>query len=501
MPNKRKVQGKVKRRRAVKKRAVLVAKRPKKNRMVKGSIRGSGHYFGDIGRDLGSAAGGFLGNIAGNALGSIFGSGRYKFKRNSLMGASDAGPPVFRSQQNGNVTVSHREYIRDIVGSSTFSLTALSLNPGLVGTFPWLSQLASNFEEFDIRGLVFQYKPTSGSAIASTNNALGTVIMATNYDVDDAPFPDKLHMEAYQFSTSGTSCSNFMHPVECAPSENVLSTQYIRTTAVPTGQDARFYDLGLFQIATVGQQAAVTIGELWVSYEVELRKPRLVTPSMVASADHWTNSLVSTPTWAISASLTPGSSNITSITGNPSQPQTGYLLFFNDPGFYFVAFTSANAAAPWGGLAVNGGTLVGTFASGADSSFSLAQSSVAVMVVTVLITATGGLGYIQAIPTAGGGVIPYDVFVMPLPSGLTTQRDELQDAMKRLLLKFSGTKAIPDLLKYIETRDGESKMVERPTDAREYVQVASTKGDDKSKPIISSSSAAAAGSPPTRWFG
>lgn len=434
-----------------------------------GKIGGRGHYFGDVGGSLGSMAGGFLGKIAGNALGSIFGSGRYKMKRNSLLNAADAGPPVFRSQNNGNVVVSHREYIRDIIGSTTFSSTSFSLNPGLVGTFPWLAQLAANFEEFDIRGMVFQYKPTSGSAIASTNNALGTVIMATNYDVDDAPFPDKLHMEAYQFSTSSTSCTSFMHPIECAPAENVLSTQYIRTGNVPTGQDARFYDLGLFQIATVGQQAAVTIGELWVSYDVELRKPRLTTPSMVAASDHWVNSLVYSNLWAAGAALTPGSSGITYVSSNT-------LLHFNDPGLYLVLATLNNASAVWSGLAVTGGSLVAMFAGDTNSSVSTALSGVATLAFTVNITATGGAGYVTFGPSAASGVNYYDVFVSPLPTGLTTVRGELEEDVRRLMAKYATSYSLEHKSQPV-IRDGEMKMVEvRPsstTDAREVKEATS----------------------------
>jgi len=53
---------------------------------------------------------------------------------------------------------------------------------------------------------------------------------------------------------------------------------YLRSGAVPSGADQRFYDLGNFQIMTQGMQAAATIGELWVTYHVKFLKPKLPTP-------------------------------------------------------------------------------------------------------------------------------------------------------------------------------------------------------------------------------
>lgn len=86
------------------------------------------------------------------------------------------------------------------------------------------------------------------------------------------------------FTTSCSPSVSMVHPIECAGRKNVLSNQYIRTGAIPTGADQRFYDLGLTQFATQGQQAASTIGEIWVSYHVKLMKPKIVTDEQVIDA-------------------------------------------------------------------------------------------------------------------------------------------------------------------------------------------------------------------------
>lgn len=229
---------------------------------------------------IGSLAGGFLGGPAGAAIGSkagdllstITGFGDYEINENSL--AKGQTIPSFRLSSDG-VEIAHREFIADVVGSTAFVNKAYDVNPGLAASFPWLSQVAVNFEEYEMLGLVYEYRPSSGSAISSTSSALGVVVLATDYNVLKPNFLTKQQMESYEFSSSTVPFNGICHPVECAPRSNVLDTMYVRNSAVPVGADQRMYDLGSFQIATQGMQSSYTVGELWVSYHLKLKKPRI----------------------------------------------------------------------------------------------------------------------------------------------------------------------------------------------------------------------------------
>lgn len=56
----------------------------------------------------------------------------------------------------------------------------------------------------------------------------------------------------------------------------MLDNLYVRSGMVPTGQDIRMFDLCKFQIATNGLQGTnVNVGELWVTYQVAMIKPKL----------------------------------------------------------------------------------------------------------------------------------------------------------------------------------------------------------------------------------
>lgn len=161
-------------------------------------------------------------------------------------------------------------------------MTEYPLNPGLPQTFPWLSQMADAYEEYRIKGMIFEYKSTSGEYVTTaagvSSGALGAVVMATNYNAAIQPaFLDKKSMENYEHAQSSPPTRSMIHAIESKGSATVLKTMYLRTGPAPEGTDIRLYDLGNFCLATQGMMSEVdnaTIGELWCAYEVEFFKPR-----------------------------------------------------------------------------------------------------------------------------------------------------------------------------------------------------------------------------------
>jgi len=228
--------------------------------------------------DIGSMAGSLLGPTgakygghAANLLADIMGFGDYTVDKNSLSEGTQV--PIFDAKGKRSLIVRHREFLQDVQGSEDFALQNFFINPGVNGTFPWLSGIANSFQEFKIHGLIFEFVSTSGNAVSSADAALGTVIMATNYNCTRPNFLNKSEMEQSEFSCSTKPSESLIHPIECDITQTPMPCQYIRTSGVPSGQDQRFYDLGNFQLATDGMQSAYIVGELWVSYEVEFLKP------------------------------------------------------------------------------------------------------------------------------------------------------------------------------------------------------------------------------------
>lgn len=228
---------------------------------------------------FGAKVGALLGHGAQTLIKHVTGFGDYQISGNTLMGKD---VPIVQNTPGNGTIVRHREYIQDISPSFFFNLQSFIINPGNPELFPWLSALASNYEEYRFKGLIFEYKPMSASAFLGTagNVGLGTVVMATQYNVLFPNFPDKRTMENYEFACSAKPNETFIHPVECAKAQTVLEHQYVQAAGTSITGDARFYHLGNFQLATQGFDTAATgiVGELWASYEVELYKPKLTLP-------------------------------------------------------------------------------------------------------------------------------------------------------------------------------------------------------------------------------
>lgn len=106
-------------------------------------------------------------------------------------------------------------------------------------------------------------------------------------------------MENYIGATSGSPLQGQMHIVRLG--DDPLKTLYIRQgTPIEKNYDLKFYDCGKFEIATIGMNVVVdeplNCGEIWVSYEIELLKPRL--RASVSKVDHYTGSFWKTGAWS-----------------------------------------------------------------------------------------------------------------------------------------------------------------------------------------------------------
>lgn len=245
---------------------------------------------GLLGSAIGGAPGAVIGKGIGSVLSKITGFGDYQIEHNSIMGKGILSPPeVVNSLNHGGVIIRHREYIADIdAQSADFTIQSFSINPGLSSTFPWLSAVATAYEEYEFRGLVFEFKSLSSDSVLSsaTSSALGFVAMATQYNSAAANFTNKKALENYEYANSDKPSCSFLHPVECKRRLNAETHLYLRSAAVPAGQDQKTYDLGDFNIAVGGCQSNTgVLGELWCTYEVELFHPRYEVGSGTARLD------------------------------------------------------------------------------------------------------------------------------------------------------------------------------------------------------------------------
>jgi hypothetical protein len=190
--------------------------------------------------------------------------------------------PRFRQITDG-FEITQREFLLDVVatGSTNWSITnTLNINPGLAGVFTFLNQLAIAFEEYEFDQAVVVYEPSSGSV--STTQGLGTVMLASQYDLQDVPFLTQTEMLDYEYATVNRPDQAMIHPLECDPRQNQLARFYVRSgllTGTTTSVDARYnaYDLCKVNVAIAGvpASAGVVLGKLFISYTCKFYKPKL----------------------------------------------------------------------------------------------------------------------------------------------------------------------------------------------------------------------------------
>lgn len=233
---------------------------------------------GALGSLVGMPGGGSsVGSSLGAALSKWLGSGDYTVTSNSIVNSTLRGTASIPAMHNNgqSVVIRHKEFVTEVRGSTAFTVRAsFDLNPGRHETFPWLAGVAARFQEYRIKGMVWHYVPSSGAAVSGTNAALGTVMLQTSYRSNDSPPNDKNEVLNEYWSSEAVPSEAFCHPIECDPKENPFNVQYVRTDAVPAGDSKLLYDLGQTHLCVSGQQADDTVlGDLWCTYEVELKKP------------------------------------------------------------------------------------------------------------------------------------------------------------------------------------------------------------------------------------
>lgn len=191
-----------------------------------------------------------------------------------------AKKPSIYKVGKGVVVVKHREYLRDLFAYNAFTVDDILLNPGLEQSFPWLSQIAAAYEIYDFTKLKFTVKPTFSDVTTTGSGGMGSITMATQYNVQEKKFTTKRDMENREGAVSGKPSVRLSHYVRVNNRKLVFPRLFVRTDENTSGDD-RLYDIGRFAFAISGMDlgvpnnpGVVAIGELWVDYTVTLSKPR-----------------------------------------------------------------------------------------------------------------------------------------------------------------------------------------------------------------------------------
>lgn len=231
-------------------------------------VPGSARAMADAGRHLGAR------------ISKLIGSGDYasnSVSANSLIHPKGlSAVSAFGDMGGATIRIKHREFVGDVVTSAVagqFTISSYPINPGLSNSFPFLSTIAVNYDQYVFHGLVYEFvSSTAGTA----SGAMGTIIMAADYNPAAPTYGNKHIMENSGYAVSCRLDGNAMYGMECAASQNAHNGYFVRDSKdVSNLYDT---DLGLMQVATAPSSSFPNnsvIGELWVTYDVELKRPSL----------------------------------------------------------------------------------------------------------------------------------------------------------------------------------------------------------------------------------
>lgn len=169
------------------------------------------------------------------------------------------------------IVIAHKEYMSNIVSSATtltFNATALTLNPGKIAAFPWLSTIAGNFDKYRIMSCKISLVSNQPTTTA------GRIGVGFDYDSTD-PLP-----------ADRTDFFSLTHHAECSAWDSLEfdiplqgGTRFVNSHTIT---DSKLIDYG--QVIIMSDQIVATssnLGDAIIEYVVELLDPsKLFCPLM-----------------------------------------------------------------------------------------------------------------------------------------------------------------------------------------------------------------------------
>lgn len=161
------------------------------------------------------------------------------------------------------------EYIVDITGvTGGYTLqTTLAINPGLSGSFPWLSRIANNYDMYRFTRLRLCYVAKTTSANTGEVNIV--------FDPDPTEAPPISDAEALQYDTKISTVPWAAGVYVDVPRSDLNRIPKFLVRDGVVSSDVTTYDVGVVYIICSGNLAAVRIGQLWMEYEIEFYAPQI----------------------------------------------------------------------------------------------------------------------------------------------------------------------------------------------------------------------------------
>jgi hypothetical protein len=206
-------------------------------------------------------------------------TGEYNVKTNSIIHGGGNGSPAMLNTGTNSTRLVHKEYIGEVMTgpvAGELNITEFIINPGNVQSFPWGSGVANQYDQWRPNGIIITFQSSATTAV-NTGVSLGTVIMASDYDVFDRTPDNAQELLNMAMSQQAKTSESQMHGIECDISERQRMLFYTQSYGTGTNETSRDYSLCKFYVATFGGglDPNMSVGSLHIHYDIELTKPQM----------------------------------------------------------------------------------------------------------------------------------------------------------------------------------------------------------------------------------
>lgn len=291
----------------------------------------------------------------GNRMSRLVGRGDYTIAGNttvvnSLMKGSNLNAYSSFGGDCAGMIIEHREFIGDLatgvivtgapeLSTFPFNIQVIEINAGLVASFPWLAQIALNYEEYKFLGLVLEFVSTTSPY--NSQSAMGEVIITSQDNVTAPPYTTRSQLFNSEMSTAGRVDKNMMYGVECknpaVPWYQVRSDT--STTPLNLTDPVKMYIAT--SVASTFPQNSI-LGEVWITYRCQFRGP-ILKPALSSSV------IAVFPTMEVASAVTPGMFGTTNDASGSIQATGRFAsgstiqTIFNQYGIANVGGTATNS--------------------------------------------------------------------------------------------------------------------------------------------------------------
>jgi len=172
------------------------------------------------------------------------------------------------SQNPKSMRVRHRELVvPSILGSVAFGVAnTLSLNPGLAGVFPWLSNMALNWEQYRVHKLRAEYIPIAPSSTQ------GDILLSPDYDATDSTPTTEQQASDNQDTVTDSCWQRVTLDMNPESLMGGVSRKFTRNSAI--AGDLKTFDLGKLYVITNNASGTPSFGKLFLEYDFEFFVPK-----------------------------------------------------------------------------------------------------------------------------------------------------------------------------------------------------------------------------------